>query len=101
MSELSEIKEDIKDTKAKLKKAEEVGDKDEVKELRALLTKQTGVWENLLVIQGKFQFLSLHIALSNPVPSTFMIHNTARQTTGKTNIICSHSSFFTLFVVFS
>jgi hypothetical protein len=26
--------------------------------------------------------------------------NTARQTTGKTSIICSHSSFFTLFVVF-
>jgi hypothetical protein len=70
MSELSEIKEDIKDTKAKLKKAEEVGDKDEVKSLRALLASQN----ILLASQGKFQRLSLHIALSNPIPSTFMIH---------------------------
>lgn len=73
MSELSEIKEDIKDTKAKLKKAEEDGDKDEVRELRALLTEQTAVWKNLIASQGKFQLLSLHIARSNPIPSTLML----------------------------
>lgn len=66
MSELDPIKQDYIDTKVKLEKAEK--DKDFLRRdrLEVLLTKQTGVWENLLVIQGEFQLLSLHIALSIP-----------------------------------
>jgi hypothetical protein len=69
MSEIDQIKADIADTKRKLIKAEE----DMKSEaylicLQTTLSKQTGVWENLLAIQqGKFQLLSLHTAHSNRI----------------------------------
>jgi len=67
MADIEDIKRKIADTEADIADAKKTGDKDEVKVLRALLTEQTSVWKNLLASQGKFQLLSPHIALSNPL----------------------------------
>eukprot|EP01032_Pedospumella_encystans_P032650 gene32650-36859_t len=52
MSELTEIKEDIKETKAKLKQAEDEKDREMIILLNARLTEQTAVWKNLLAGQA-------------------------------------------------
>jgi hypothetical protein len=73
MSSIDGIEADIEITKAEIADAKRTGDKIEIKELRALLTKQTSVWKNLLAIQqGKFQLLSLRIACLNPIPAIFI-----------------------------
>lgn len=90
MSGIDEIKADIVDTNAKLKKAEtkleqleEAEQKNEtkiqqcredVRDLRNLLIEQLRKENLLLANQGEFQLLSLHIDRSNPIPSTCMIH---------------------------
>ena len=117
MSEIDLIKGKIAETEAKIKKAETKLEQLEESEeneatikkweerrdrLEALLTEQQKKENLLLASQGKtsiicshssffalflsfpvyyhpvfclsFQLLSLHIALSNPIPSTFMIH---------------------------
>jgi hypothetical protein len=64
MSELVDIKKDIEVTKTKLKKAEDEDDREMILLLNARLTKQTGVWENLLIAgQGEFSLLSLLFAI--------------------------------------
>jgi chromosome segregation ATPase len=92
MSGIDEIRADIVDTNAKLKKAEtkleqleEAEQKDETKiqqcredvlDLRNLLIEQQRKENLLLASQGEFQLLSLHISRSNPIPSTYMMtHN--------------------------
>ena len=90
MSGIDEIRADIVDTNSKLKKAEtkleqleEAEQKDEMKiqqcredvrDLRNLLIEQLREKNLLLASQGELQLLSLHIARSNPIPSTCMIH---------------------------
>jgi len=66
MSELADIKKDIAETKAKLKKAEDEGKSEMILMYGNQLTEQTGVWKTLLVNQGKFLLLSVLIAQSNP-----------------------------------
>lgn len=68
MSELAEIKRRITETEGRIKKAEDEGKSEEY-----LISLQTTL-NILLESQGEFQLLSLHIALSNSIPSTLMIH---------------------------
>ncbi len=74
MSDIDQIKSKIAITESKiaiteaeLAEAKRVGDKNEVKELRALLIEQQKEKNLLLASQGKFQLLSLHIDRSNPI----------------------------------
>ena len=73
MAELAEIKQKIADTEAKIKKAEDEGKSEAyLISLQTTLSEQTAVWKTLLASQGKFQLLSLLIAISNPLLSTFV-----------------------------
>lgn len=54
MSKIDRIEADIEATKTKLSEAETAKDFARRDRLEALLTKQTGVWENLLAAQSKF-----------------------------------------------
>jgi hypothetical protein len=74
MSKIDRIEADIEITKAEIADAKR-SEKSEAYliSLQNTLTKQTGVWEKLLAIQeGKFQLLSLHMSLSNLIPSSFI-----------------------------
>lgn len=75
MTELAEIRKDIADTKAELADAKKTGRSEAyLISLQNTLTEQQRKENLLLASQGEFQLLTLHIALSNPIPSTFMIH---------------------------
>jgi len=70
MADIEDIKRKIADTEADIADAKKADDKDAIKVLRALLIEQQKEKNILLANQGKFQLLSLHFALSNPLLST-------------------------------
>ena len=107
MTDIEEIKLKIAGTETKLADAEKkLADaeavenemkiqrcREDVRDLRALLTKQIGVWENLLANQGKLTILSLLIAYSNPLYSAFSSTYDALQ--------CLFSFPFSLIIILS
>lgn len=64
MTDIDEIKNKIADTEADIAEAKRDKDFARRDRLEALLTKQTGVWENLLAREGKYQLLFHLITLS-------------------------------------
>jgi hypothetical protein len=75
MSKIDRIEADIELTKADIADAKKTGKSEAyLISLQNTLTKQTGVWENLLANQGKFTLLPLFIAYLNPLHPTFLPH---------------------------
>jgi len=74
MSELADIKKDIAETKAKLKKAEDEEKSELILMYGNQLIEQQKEKNLILASQGKFLLLSLLFALSNPPFPTFVTH---------------------------
>jgi hypothetical protein len=74
MAELAEIRSKIADNEVRLNQAEDEKDREMILVLNARLTELQKKKNILLASKGEFQLLSLHIALLNSIPSTFMIH---------------------------
>ncbi len=75
MTELAEIKRRITETEGRIKKGEDDGKSEAyIISLQTTLAELQKKENILLSSQGEFQLLYLQFALSNPIPSTFMIH---------------------------